>query len=181
MTLQAKRRIATVLMMAAVVTAGITHAGTPALAADKKAAAPAAAPAPGTAASVQANIPKATLGWDKLADVKEVHSMDNGLLRVRAAFGPEVQALEGKPLTIAGFIIPLEQKEKSGHFLLSAMAPSCPFCPPPGPADLMEVRTSAPIAMTSEPITLTGTLHMVGDDDNGLYYRLADATLQPGS
>ncbi|MDZ5647010.1 DUF3299 domain-containing protein [Nitrospirillum sp. BR 11828] len=180
MTLQAKRRVAAVLMMAAVVTTGITAAGTPALAADKKAAAP-AAPAPGTAAAVQANIPKATLGWDKLADVKEVHSMDNGLLRVRAAFGPEVQALEGKPLTIAGFIIPLEQKEKSGHFLLSAMAPSCPFCPPPGPADLMEVRTSAPIAMTNEPITLTGTLHMVGDDDNGLYYRLADATLQPGS
>ncbi|MEC4594177.1 DUF3299 domain-containing protein [Nitrospirillum amazonense] len=180
MTVQAKRTFAAALMMAVIVTGAV--AGVPALAADKKvASATPAAPAPGTAASVQANIPKATLGWDKLADVKEVHSMDNGLLRVRAAFGPAVQALEGKPLTIAGFIIPLEQKEKSGHFLLSAMAPSCPFCPPPGPADLMEVKTSAPIAMTNEPITLTGTLHMVGDDDNGLYYRLADATLQAGS
>ncbi|MDE1147163.1 MAG: DUF3299 domain-containing protein [Azospirillaceae bacterium] len=88
----------------------------------------------GTAPKVQ-DIPRATLGWDRIADVKEVEVKVKNGTRLRAIFGPNVQHMAGQSLTLGGYIIPLEQTERSTHFLLSALAPSCPFCPPPGAAD----------------------------------------------
>ncbi|HYE49401.1 MAG TPA: DUF3299 domain-containing protein [Azospirillaceae bacterium] len=135
----------------------------------------------GGEANAPGAIPRATLGWDLIADVREEQSMEKGKLRIKAVFGDKVKALEGKELTIGGFMIPLEQKEKSQHFLLSALAPSCPFCPPPGPADLVEVRTEEPVAFTYDMVTLKGTLRISADDENGLYYRLEKAAQQPAS
>src|SRR5262249_15317611 len=43
---------------------------------------------------------------------------------------PEVKAMDGQPLTISGFMLPLEPKEKFTHYLLSKRTPTCPFCPP---------------------------------------------------
>ncbi|HYC05165.1 MAG TPA: DUF3299 domain-containing protein [Azospirillaceae bacterium] len=126
-------------------------------------------------------IPRATLGWDKIADVREEQSLVKGKLRTKAVFGDAVKALDGKELLIGGFMIPLEQKEKTTHFLLSALAPSCPFCPPPGSADLVEVRTTEPVAFTYDMVNLKGTLRISAEDENGLYYRLENAATQPNS
>ena len=140
------------------------------------------APRPSQAEPTNPNaIPRATLGWDRIADVREEQSLVKGKLRTKAVFGDAVKALDGKELLIGGFMIPLEQKEKTTHFLLSALAPSCPFCPPPGPADLVEVRTAEPVAFTYDMVNLKGTLRISAEDENGLYYRLENAATQPNS
>lgn len=137
-----------------------------------KQAAPAEPQAPGA-------VPRATLGWDLIADVREEQSVVDGQLRYRAIFGEALQKLDGGDFTIGGWIIPLEQSEKSAHFLLSALSPTCPFCPPPGPADLIEVRTTEPVQFSYEMVTLKGRLKLMGEDPNGLYFRLEEAKASP--
>ncbi|MEE3623912.1 DUF3299 domain-containing protein [Nitrospirillum sp. BR 11752] len=132
----------------------------------------------GTAPKVQ-DIPRATLGWDKIADVKEVEVKVKNGTRLRAVFGPSVQHMAGQSLTLGGYIIPLDQTEHSTHFLLSALAPSCPFCPPPGAADVVEVRTTEPVTFTYDLVVLIGTVRLTPDDENCLYYHLDGAHQQP--
>ncbi|MBB6255052.1 DUF3299 domain-containing protein [Nitrospirillum iridis] len=125
------------------------------------------------------DIPRATLGWDKIADVKEIEIKVKNGTRLRAVFGPAVQRMAGQSLTLGGYIIPLEQTERSTHFLLSALAPSCPFCPPPGAADVVEVRTKEPVTFTYDLVVLTGTVRLTPDDENCLYYHLDGAGMAP--
>lgn len=127
------------------------------------------------------DIPRATLGWDKIADVKEIEVKVKNGTRLRAVFGPKVQGMAGQSLTLGGYIIPLEQTERSTHFLLSALAPSCPFCPPPGAADVVEVRTTEPVTFTYDMVVITGTVRLTPDDENCLYYHLDGANPQAKS
>jgi hypothetical protein len=124
------------------------------------------------------DIPRATLGWDRIADVKEVEVKVKNGTRLRAVFGPAVRGMAGQTLTLGGYIIPLEQTERSTHFLLSALAPSCPFCPPPGAADVVEVRTTEPVTVTYDLVVVTGTVRLTPDDENCLYYHLDGASPQ---
>ncbi len=53
----------------------------------------------------------------------------------RMHYIPDVMALKWKQITLSGFMVPLEAKDKSTHFLLSRRAPTCAFCPPGEPND----------------------------------------------
>ncbi|MQP66500.1 DUF3299 domain-containing protein [Niveispirillum sp. SYP-B3756] len=126
-------------------------------------------------------IPRATLGWDRIANVREVDKIIKQVSRPVALFGKEVAALDGKPFTVAGFFLPLDTADKSRKFLLSSLAPSCPFCPPPGPADLIQVDATDAVPATLEQIKLEGTLRLSAEDENGIYYHLENARVVPTS
>jgi hypothetical protein len=69
--------------------------------------------------------------------------------------------------------------EKQSHFVLTATPPTCAFCLPGGPDQVIEVKAKTPIKYGYEPIQLTGRFEILHDDPMGLYYRLNDATLLP--
>ncbi len=110
-----------------------------------------------------------TLTWKQLAAAKP----DAGKIR----FDKAVDALDGHHIKITGYMFPLDGSEDQKHFLFSAYSPSCPYCLPGGPAEMIDVDTSAPVAFTYKPLTLDGRLHLAkkpGDLAEGVYYGLSD-------
>lgn len=92
-------------------------------------------------------------------------------------YTPQVKAMEGKPITIAGFMLPLESTEKFNHFLLSKRTPTCPFCPPGEPNEIAEVFTAKPMRYDEGIIVVTGTFRFTSNPDLGLFFQLKDATI----
>jgi len=86
-----------------------------------------------------------------------------------------VKAMNGKEITISGFVLPLEVKQKSGHFLLERRAPTCAFCPPGEPNEIVEVFASKPMAWEENLVTMSGTLVLPNDGKRGIFFQLKDA------
>lgn len=59
--------------------------------------------------------------------------------------------------------------------LQTAVPPSCAFCLPAGPDQLVEVQARTAVKYGFEPIVVSGKFAVLKDDEMGLYYRLTDA------
>ena len=91
-------------------------------------------------------------------------------------FGDDVNAIDGKEITIKGYIIPVEGYKNHSEFIFSAFPYNmCFFCGGAGPETVMEVVSKEPVKYTTETITLKGTLRLNSDDINRLMYALEDA------
>jgi len=91
-------------------------------------------------------------------------------------FSQEVKALEGKEITIRGYIIPVEGYKGHKEFVFSAFPYNmCFFCGGAGPETVMEVYADNAIEYTAEPITIRGKLELNADDINRLIYALRGA------
>jgi hypothetical protein len=90
-------------------------------------------------------------------------------------FSPEVQKLDGKTITIRGYIIPVEGYKSHKEFIFSAYPYSmCFFCGGAGPETVMEIKAKSPVPFTAEPITIKGVLSLNATDINRLMYALSD-------
>lgn len=116
---------------------------------------------------------KGVVSWKTLAEVKPVKQKDKFV----PEFAKQVLALDKKEVKLQGFMMPLDMGEKQTRFMLSALPPSCSFCLPGGPEQLVEVQAKTAVKYGFEPIILTGKLAVLKDDPMGLYYRLTDAVL----
>lgn len=116
-----------------------------------------------------------TISWKTLSHAK-LHIGKS----TDAEFAGDVQALDGVPVTITGYMFPLQASGSQGHFLLSAYPPSCPYCLPAGPTELIEITDSKPITFTYEPITIHGAFQLLRDDalKEGMFYRMTQVDLQ---
>lgn len=93
-------------------------------------------------------------------------------------FSNEVQKLEGKEVTIKGYIIPVEGYKSHKEFIFSAYPYSmCFFCGGAGPETVMEVKAKTPVPFTADPITIKGTLHLNSTDINKLMYSLSNVEM----
>lgn len=95
------------------------------------------------------------------------------------AFAQVVTALDGKPIKVQGFMMPLDIGDKQRRFLLVAAPPHCSFCLPAGPDAMIEVRAKSDVRYGFDAVALSGTLQVLKDDPAGLYYRLVDAVPVP--
>ena len=111
------------------------------------------------------------LPWSVLTDVK-TKPVNKRLL---PDFPAHVQALNGTPQRIQGFMMPMEPGQKQRHFLLTSVPLTCSFCLPGGPESMVEVFTKTPVKYTMEPVVVEGKLVVLADDAHGLYYRIKDA------
>ena len=93
-------------------------------------------------------------------------------------YTPGVKAMNGKEITISGFMLPLETKQKFNHFLLERRAPTCAFCPPGEPNEVMEVFSSKPMIWEENLVTLSGTLVLPNDGKKGIFFQLKDAVVR---
>lgn len=91
-------------------------------------------------------------------------------------FPARVTALDGKPVTVRGFMVPLDEAVSHRRFILAANPVSCPACQSPAPATMLQVQSLRPVPETQAPVLLTGTLRLRPND--GLFYRLERAELR---
>jgi Protein of unknown function (DUF3299) len=103
-------------------------------------------------------------------------SPDEGMpAKFEVVFSPEVKKLDNKAIKVAGFMMPIEQREVHKRFMLSAVPPGCPFCLPGGPNSIIEVFVKKPLKYTTDAIVLNGTMNLLKDDPSGFYYRMIEA------
>lgn len=116
---------------------------------------------------------KGVVSWKTLAQVEAVRQKDKFVPQ----FSSNVTVLDKKEVRLQGFMMPLEMGEKQKRFILASLPPSCAFCLPGGPEQLVEVQAKAPVKYGFEPIVISGRLTVLKDDPMGLYYRLTDAVV----
>ena len=114
---------------------------------------------------------KGVVSWKTLADVKTVKQKDGFV----PDFGKSVTTLDKQEIKLQGFMMPLDMGEKQKRFLLVALPPTCSFCMPGGPEQMVEVQTKTPMKYGFEPIVVSGRFAVLRNDTMGLYYRLTDA------
>ena len=110
--------------------------------------------------------------WEKLAQIS--YEREDGRYVLKVA--DDVMTLNGKEITLTGFIMPLDQAKTQKNFILSSMSlAGCAFCAPGGPESMIEVQASEGVEFTYEAIKVTGRLEVLKDDPNGLVYRIVSA------
>jgi len=93
-------------------------------------------------------------------------------------FSKAVKDLDGKEITIRGYIIPVEGYKSHREFIFSAYPYNmCFFCGGAGPETVMEVESKEPIEYTAEAVTIRGKLKTNEDDINRLLYSLTEVEL----
>ncbi len=93
-------------------------------------------------------------------------------------FSEAIEALEGKEVTIKGYIIPVEGYKGHKEFILSAFPYNmCFFCGGAGPETVMEVVASEEIEYSAEAVTIKGKLELNDSDINRLMFAMSDAVL----
>lgn len=119
--------------------------------------------------------------WNTFAKCKV--NLDQKKYTYSIVYTPEVKAMVGKQVTVSGFMMPLDATETFTHFLLSKRTPTCPFCPPGEPNELVEVFTRKPVKYDEGIVVVTGTMQFTSNPELGLFFRLNDATsmdIKPG-
>jgi hypothetical protein len=123
-------------------------------------------------------VPEGVIGWDVLGEM-DVEVEVLGPLRsvFHVSYTDEVKALDGQEVQIMGFLFPLEGGMSHARFLLTAWPPSCPFCLPAGPSQMVEVLCEEPVDFSEGAILMAGKLSVLEDDPSGMYYRMENARL----
>ena len=116
---------------------------------------------------------KGVVSWKTLAEVQTVKQKDKFVPQ----FSSTIVGLDKKEVKLQGFMMPLEMGDKQKRFILTSMPPSCAFCMPGGPDQLVEIQAKTPVKYGFEPIIVSGRLTVLRDDPMGLYYRLTDAVM----
>ena len=118
--------------------------------------------------------------WKTLAKITYRKEYDEmmGLKVDIPVFSQEVQDLNGKEVTVKGFIIPVEGYKSHKDFILSAYPYNmCFFCGGAGPETVMQVTAIKAIKYSTEPITIKGKLQLNGHDINQLMYAITDVEI----
>lgn len=150
-------------VLAIMLLSGIVQVGTAA------AAAPSGQPADERAA--QNKLPHAQSPlWAKFLASKVRYNNRTGLYSI--AVTPEVKALAGKPVTVSGFVLPLDANDHTSHFLLTRNTPVCMFCPPGEPNEVVEVIAPHPILWTDKIVSVTGPLKLINNGEKGMFFQI---------
>ena len=113
--------------------------------------------------------------WEMLARTEVGYDEKTGLYS--AKIPQEVTALDGRKVTITGFMLPLESSEKFTHFLLSKRTPTCPFCPPGEPNEVINVTVTEPVEWAEDAVKVTGTFGLMDDREFGMFFKLTKAKI----
>lgn len=119
---------------------------------------------------------KSHIGEPGKGGVFGVAAEDDTPGKFEVVFSKDVKKLDGKAIKVAGFMMPIEQRETHKRFMLSAVPPGCPFCLPGGPNSIIEVFPKTPMKYTTDAIVMNGTMSLLKDDPSGFYYRMIEAS-----
>jgi hypothetical protein len=130
------------------------------------------------------DLPKGALDWRVLGNTGEkvIAGKDKDgydFEYYQPQFKDDVKALDGKEVTLKGFMFPLGAAEKQKEFLFGPFPVGCPFHYHVAPALVVEVHADKnPVAFSYDPVIVTGRLELVEkDSENSTFYRLREARL----
>lgn len=118
--------------------------------------------------------------WKTLGKISYKKEYDElmGFKIDKPVFSDQVKALDGKEVTLKGYIIPVEGYKSHTEFIFSAFPYSmCFFCGGAGPETVMEVLALEPIKYSADAITIKGVLRLNDKDINRLMYKLVNVKL----
>lgn len=130
--------------------------------------------------SLLAQAPATESLWKTLSKITYIKEYDEflGFKVDKPVFSEAIKSLNGKEVTVKGFIIPVEGYKGHKEFILSAFPyANCFFCGGAGPESVMEVTAIEPVNYTAEMITLKGKLVLNSTDVNKLMFALTGAKL----
>jgi hypothetical protein len=111
--------------------------------------------------------------WKLLRSLK-YESKENGIYQ--PFFSPAIQSLDGKKVTLEGFMIVIQHERKPKYFMISFFpVNSCFFCGAAGPETVVEVFSEKPVTYTDDPIVMSGVLRLNAKDENKMFYILEKA------
>ena len=111
------------------------------------------------------------VSWDALGQV--TGAVQKG--RFVPQFPKDVAAFDKREVRLEGYMLPLDVGAQQKRFLLTSAAPTCGFCLPSGPEQIVEIQARTPVKYVLDPVVLSGRFVLVHDDAGGLLYRLTDA------
>lgn len=121
--------------------------------------------------------PRGGVSWSLLESTRVNDRRDaNMMILSTPTFPAAVRRLNGRRITVAGWMMPLENAARQTHFVLLGYPPGCPFHTHALPNQFIEVRAPGGVPIDEvRPITITGTLQLTGQDESGIFYRLVNA------
>ena len=131
-----------------------------------------------TAVFITDNMAQTDNVWKSLSKITYRKEYDElmGFKIDKPVFSDAIKSMEGKTITVKGYIIPVEGYKSHKEFIFSAFPYSmCFFCGGAGPETVMEVSAKEPVKYTTEQVTLTGTLRLNSDDINRLMFKIEHA------
>lgn len=125
---------------------------------------------------VVAQYPNSSDNWKAMSEVGyEISEDEYGEIYV-PKFGEKVKKMEGKQVSLKGFIIPFEGMFKPNQIILSSLPiAACFFCGGSGPETVAEAYLKEKIEYTSKPVTVTGRLMLNNTNQDQLMYILKEA------
>ncbi len=116
--------------------------------------------------------------WKVLAEIEYTKTTDEyGEIYV-PKFSEKIKQLEGKEITLPGYIIPFEGMFKPNQIIVSSLPiASCFFCGTGGPETVAEAHLDGETKYTAKMVEVTGVLELNDTDTNSLMYILKNATV----
>lgn len=118
--------------------------------------------------------------WKLLSDVEILTRMaeERAYEISYPKFGASVLKLDNQPITLKGYMIPLEDMIGQRYFVLSALPFNiCFFCGGAGPETAAEVITKSEVRFTDDAITVRGVLKLNQEDPDHLMYIIDEAEI----
>jgi hypothetical protein len=117
--------------------------------------------------------------WKVLAQIDYYKTTDEYGEIFVPKFNEDIQALNGKEITLPGYIIPFEGMFKPEHIILSSLpVASCFFCGGGGPETVVEAYLANPVEYSAKLVSVTGTLELNDTKTDQLMYILRDAKVE---
>ena len=136
---------------------------------------------------VQAIVAPSPPGYDKTKPAGDYTPLDWDTLQKGAwTYGSKprlaegMAALEGKPVTVRGYMLPLHSAAVGGQWFFASKPRGCYFCNPPGISDVIEINMpkSKEIEPSTWQVDVYGTFHMAqGKPSDALLYWIDDAVV----
>src|SRR5690349_14521398 len=117
-----------------------------------------------------------SLVWPKLYDIEFVKAKDNLGEYDKPIFSQAAKTLQGKKVTLPGYMVPFESGLRGAHFMFSSMPlNACFFCGVGGPETVIEVYVKSPVNFSDKPVEVSGTLKLNDKDPDKMIYILENA------
>lgn len=121
-----------------------------------------------------------TLTWTLLGKIDYLKKADKLYGEVMfPVINPKLKAMQGKPIVISGFIIPIDNKN---YAISKNVFAACFFCGKSGPETIMGIKFKGdlPKLKTDQYVTLKGTFRYNDNDVEDWIYHVENAVITVG-
>jgi hypothetical protein len=117
-----------------------------------------------------------SLIWPKLYDIEFIKAKDKLGDYDKPVFSVAAKSLQGKKVSLPGYMVPFESGLRGTHFMFSSMPlNACFFCGVGGPETVIEVYVKTPVNYSDKPVEISGVLKLNDKDPDKMIYILENA------